>query len=53
MAHEATGEVRVSFDERGTGTVRSSVALVGRHVVRWRRRKMSSVWKVKRKGISM
>ena len=42
VAHEAAGEVRVSLDERGAGAMRLSVALVGRHVVRWLKRKMSS-----------
>ena len=50
MAQEDTGAVRVSLDERGPGAVRSSVALVGRHVVRWLWRKMSSNWSLKRRG---
>lgn len=49
MAHEGTGEVRVSLDKRGTGPIEFSVALVGRHVVRWLRRKMSSIWSLKRR----
>ena len=50
MAHEGTGEVRVSLDERGTGAMRFSVALVGRHVVRWLSRKTSSIWSLKKRG---
>ena len=42
--------MRVSLDERGPGAIGLSVALVGRHVVTWLKRKMSSIcsiqWKV-------
>lgn len=49
MAQEETGELRVSLDERGAGAIELSVALVGRHVVRWLRRKMSSICSPKRR----
>ena len=45
--------MRVSLDVGGTATVRLSVALVGRHVVRWLRRKMSSIWSLKGRGSFM
>ena len=44
------GEVRLSLDDRGAGAMRLPVALVGRHVVRWLRRKMSSNCNPQRKG---
>ena len=50
MAQEAAGEVRVSLDERGAGAMGFSVALVGRHVVRWLKRKMSSICSPQSKG---
>lgn len=50
VAQEETGAVRESLDERGAGAMRLSVALVGRHVVRWLRRKMSSNCSRERKG---
>ncbi len=50
VAHEETGDLRVSLDERGIGVIRFSVALVGRHDVRWLRRKMSSICSAKWKG---
>ena len=49
MAHEGTGAVRLSLDKRGTGAIEFSFALVGRHVVRWLRRRMSSIWSLKRR----
>ena len=50
VAQEETGPVRVSLDEREPGATRFWVALVGRHVVRWLRRKMSSIRGAKWKG---